>query len=127
MRGKNLNLKERAQKLKTDIPAVFLALKDSQTPFLAKLLAAVAVAYALSPIDLIPDFIPVIGYLDDIVILPVLIACIVKLIPREVWERCRKEAEGMWADGNPKKWYFAIPIAAIWVCIVWLIIRAVKK
>ena len=64
------NLKERAQKLKTDIPAVFLALKEKRTPFLAKIIAAVVVVYALSPIDLIPDFIPVLGYLDDLIILP---------------------------------------------------------
>lgn len=64
------NLKERAQKLKTDIPAVFLALKEKRTPFLAKMIAAVVVVYALSPIDLIPDFIPVLGYLDDLIILP---------------------------------------------------------
>lgn len=123
----NVDLKERAQKLKTDIPAVFLALKDGQTPFLAKLLAALAVAYALSPIDLIPDFIPVIGYLDDLILLPALIACAVKLIPPEVWERCRREAEGMWADGKPKKWYYALPFIAVWGLIVFLIVRAVLK
>ena len=71
----NMNkLKDRAKKLKTDIPAVFLALKDKRTPWYAKILAAVIVVYALSPIDLIPDFIPVFGYLDDLIILPALIA-----------------------------------------------------
>ena len=59
-------LKDRAKKLKTDIPAVFLALKDKRTPWYARILAAVIVVYALSPIDLIPDFIPVLGYLDDL-------------------------------------------------------------
>ena len=67
-------LKDRAKKLKTDIPAVFLALKDKRTPWYARILAAVIVVYALSPIDLIPDFIPVLGYLDDLIILPALIA-----------------------------------------------------
>ena len=70
-------LKDRAKKLKTDIPAVFLALKDKRTPWYARILAAVIVVYALSPIDLIPDFIPVLGYLDDLIILPALIALIV--------------------------------------------------
>ena len=121
-----MTLKERAQKLKTDIPAVFLALRDKQTPLPAKIIAAIAVAYALSPIDLIPDFIPVIGYLDDLLILPVLIACTVKLIPHEVWERCQKEAEGMLADGKPKKWYYALPIVAVWALIVFLVIRAIR-
>ena len=69
-----MNLKERAGKLKSDIPAVFLALKDVETPWFTKLLAAITVGYALSPIDLIPDFIPVLGYLDDIIVLPALIA-----------------------------------------------------
>jgi len=63
-------LKARAKRLKTDIPAVFLALKRNETPLLAKILAAVAVAYALSPVDIIPDFIPVFGFLDDVLILP---------------------------------------------------------
>ena len=61
-----MNLRERAKKLKTDIPAVFLSLKSKDTPLIAKILAVITIAYALSPIDLIPDFIPVIGYLDDI-------------------------------------------------------------
>jgi len=72
-----MNFKERAQKLKSDIPAIFLALKDKDTPIIAKILAAVTVAYALSPIDLIPDFIPVLGYLDDLIILPAMFVPIV--------------------------------------------------
>ena len=68
-----MTLKERADKLKTDIPAVFLALKDKKTPLIAKLFAGITVVYALSPIDLIPDFLPVIGYLDDLIILPLLV------------------------------------------------------
>ena len=65
-----MDLKARAKKLKADTPAIFLALKDKNTPLPAKIAAAVAVGYALSPIDLIPDFIPVLGYLDDLIILP---------------------------------------------------------
>lgn len=82
-----MTLKERAQSLKRDIPAVFLALKDKDTPISAKVLAGITVCYALSPVDLIPDFIPVLGYLDDLILLPALIALTVKLIPGEVWER----------------------------------------
>lgn len=106
---------------------MFLALKDRETPVICKVLAAVTVVYALSPVDLIPDFIPVIGYLDDLIILPALIALTVKLIPAEVWERSLAAAEGMWQGDEPKKWYYALPFAAVWVIILILILKAVLK
>ena len=118
-----INIKERAAKLKSDIPAVFIAMKDKDTPVIAKVFAGLAVAYALSPIDLIPDFIPVLGYLDDVIILPAMVALTIKYIPKDVWERSRKAAEGMWKDGKPKKWYYAIPIIVFWGIILWLIIK----
>ena len=118
-----MNLKERASKLKREIPAVFLALKDKDTPIVAKMIAAVTVGYALSPIDFIPDFIPVLGYLDDIILLPALIIMTIKLIPKSVWERCLKEAEDIWKDGKPKKWYYAIPIVVIWMLIIGIVIK----
>ena len=118
-----MTLKERASKLKRDIPAVFLALKDKRTPVTAKILAALTVAYALSPIDLIPDFIPVLGYLDDVLLLPGLVALTVKLIPSEVFADCRVRAEGMWQNGRPKKWYYALPIVAVWALVIWLVVR----
>ncbi|MDD6799339.1 MAG: DUF1232 domain-containing protein [Firmicutes bacterium] len=120
-----MTLKDRAKKLKQDVPAVFLAMKGLDTPLLAKILAAVTVAYALSPINLIPDFVPVLGYLDDVILLPALIALTVKLIPKEVWGRCREMSENMWDNGKPKKWYFAMPIVMIWLLIIWLIIKAI--
>ena len=120
-----MTLKERARKLKQDVPAVFLALKGRDTPLLAKILAGVTVAYALSPIDLIPDFVPVLGYLDDVLLLPALIALTVKLIPNKVWVRCQAESENMWNDSKPKKWYFAIPIVLIWLLIIWMIIKTI--
>lgn len=120
-----MNLKARAKQLKSDIPAVFLALKARETPTLAKIFAGITIAYALSPIDLVPDFIPVLGYLDDVILLPALVALTVKLIPKEVLAECRKRAEGMWAEGKPKKWYYSIPILLIWVLIFWLIVKAV--
>jgi uncharacterized membrane protein YkvA (DUF1232 family) len=83
------------------------------------------VAYALSPIDLIPDFIPVLGILDDLILLPALIALAVRLIPADAFARYRKEAEGMWQNGRPKKWYFALPIAAVWLFAVWLVAKTV--
>ena len=119
-----MTLKERAASLKKDIPAVFLALKAKETPILAKIVAFLTVAYALSPVDLVPDFIPVLGYLDDLLILPALVALTVKLIPKDVFERYRQEAEGLWKDGKPKKWYYAVPIVLLWALIIWMIVKA---
>ena len=100
-----MTLKARAKRIKTDIPAVFLALRHRSTPLPAKILAWITVGYALSPIDLIPDFIPILGYLDDVILLPALIALTVKLIPAEITEECRHNAEEMRKDGNTEKWY----------------------
>ena len=119
-----MNLKERAKRLKTDIPALFLAIKDKETPVVAKIFAAITVAYALSPIDLIPDFIPILGYLDDLILLPALVALTIKFIPKDVLEKNRALSEGMWENGKPKRWYFAIPIVLIWIWVIWLIVRA---
>ena len=123
--GGIMTIKERAAMLKRDIPAVFLALKDGRTPFIAKILAGITVAYALSPVDLIPDFVPVLGYLDDVLLLPGLIALTLKRIPAEVLEDCRRQSEGMWQDGRPKRWYYALPVAAVWALAVVLILKAV--
>lgn len=78
--------------IKNYIPALFLAIKRRDTPLIAKILAGITVGYALSPIDIIPDFVPVLGYLDDIIILPLLIVWTVKLIPSEIMEECKFEA-----------------------------------
>lgn len=118
-------LKERAKQLKIDIPALFLCLKSKETPVLAKVIAGITVAYAWSPIDLIPDFIPVLGYLDDVILLPALIALTIKLIPGELFERFRGEARGMWENGKPKRWYFAIPVVVIWMFVLWLILSKI--
>ena len=120
-----MDLKARAKKLKTDIPAIFLALKDKETSLITKIFAGLTVAYALSPIDLVPDFIPVLGYLDDVILLPMLVALTIKFIPEEVLNRNRKQAEGMWQDGKPKKWYYAIPVVLIWVIIIVLVLKMV--
>ena len=119
-----MDLKARAKQLKTDLPAVFLALKRKETPWTAKLLAGLTIGYALSPIDLIPDFIPVLGYLDDLILLPALVALTIRLIPAEVMASCRAEAEGLWQDGKPKRWYYAIPIVLLWLLIVFFVVRA---
>ena len=120
-----MNLKERAKKLKTDIPTIFLALKDKETPFLAKVFAGITVAYALSPIDFIPDFIPVLGYLDDLILLPLLVALTIKFIPKDVLERNRRLSEEMQSHTPAKKWYYALPIVFIWLLLIGLILIAV--
>ncbi|MCD8161315.1 MAG: DUF1232 domain-containing protein [Clostridiales bacterium] len=120
-----MGLKDRAKGLKSDIPAIFIALKDKDTPLLAKLLAGLTVGYALSPIDLIPDFVPVLGYLDDVILLPALAALTIRCIPKDIWGRSRAAGAGLWADGKPKKWYYAIPIVVFWLVILWLIVKAV--
>ena len=118
-----MNFKERAKNLKQDIATVFLSLKDQDMPMLAKTLAMITIIYALSPIDLIPDIIPVLGYLDDIIILPFLIALTIKLIPKNIWERNHNAAKDLWKDGKPKKWYYGIPIILIWILIVLFILK----
>ncbi|MCI6817268.1 MAG: DUF1232 domain-containing protein [Clostridium sp.] len=120
-----MSLKERAAALKTDIPAVFLALKAKETPLIAKIAAGITVAYALSPIDLIPDFVPILGYLDDVILLPALVSLTLKLIPSDIMEACRTQAKGMWTDGRPKKWYYAIPIIIVWALIAFVIVKAI--
>ena len=120
-----MTLKDRAKQLKTDIPAVFLALRRRETPWYAKLLAGLTVGYALSPIDLIPDFIPVLGYLDDLILLPALVALTVRCVPAQVMDECRAQAEGMWSSGKPKRWYYALPIVLAWLLVVYLIVRAI--
>ena len=120
-----MDWRQRARNLKTDIPALLLSLKNKDTPIVAKLLVMIIVFYALSPIDLIPDFIPLLGYLDDVIILPALITVTIRLIPKDVFAQCRTEAEGIWNNGKPKKWYYAIPVVLIWLIIVWLIVRTI--
>ena len=118
-----MDLKARARKLKQDIPTVFLCLKDAETPVAAKILAAITVGYALSPVDLIPDFIPVLGYLDDMILLPALIALTIRLIPKEVLARNATRSAEMWADGKPKKWYYAVPIVLVWALVLWAVLK----
>ena len=119
-----MDVKARVSKLKIDIPAMYLALKKKETPWSAKIFAIITVAYALSPIDLIPDFIPVLGYLDDLVLLPVLIMITVRLMPADILNECRAEAKDLWANECPKKWYYSIPMILLWIAISFLILKA---
>lgn len=106
-------LKNWAGGLKRDVVALFLAARDRRTPWYAKVLAGLVAAYALSPIDLIPDFIPVIGYLDDLILVPVGIWLVVRLIPVELMDEFRAEAARM--EGRPKSRAGMAIVAAIWI------------
>lgn len=121
-----MNWKNSVKKIKSDIPALFFALKEKETPVVAKIMAGITVAYALSPIDLIPDFIPILGYLDDFILLPVLIALTVKLIPKAILERSRLKAEEMSNKRLSKKWYYSIPVILSW-CILLVIVISVFR
>jgi uncharacterized membrane protein YkvA (DUF1232 family) len=118
-----MTLKERAKQIKTDIPAVLIAIKDKRTPWFAKALGGLAVVYALSPIDLIPDFIPFFGMLDDLIVLPILVTWTVRRIPKEVLAEARQTAATLWASGTPKKWTYAIPFVAIWLFVLFLLAK----
>ena len=116
-------LKAKAKELKFNISALFLAYKRKDVSIWAKILIIITVGYALSPIDLIPDFIPILGYLDDLIILPFLIFLSIKLIPREIMDECKEQAKDLWKDGKPKKWYYAIPIIAIYLLIIFIVVK----
>ena len=118
-------IKEKIEELKTFLTALSLAYKRKDVSILAKIIIAVAIGYALSPIDLIPDFIPITGYLDDLVIVPLLVIIALRLIPKPIMDECREQAKGMWKDGKPTKWYYAIPIILFWLLIVYLIVKHV--
>lgn len=114
-----MTFKEKMNSLKRKTAQIMVALKSGKTPWYAKVMAALTVAYALSPVDLIPDFVPILGYLDDLLLLPALIRLTIKLIPDELWKSYEEEASAMVLS---KKWYFGLPIILIWIALaVWFI------
>jgi uncharacterized membrane protein YkvA (DUF1232 family) len=122
--------KQRARQLKTETYAICLAYRDPRTPWYARIFAACVVGYAFSPIDLVPDPIPVLGYLDDLVLVPLGIALALKMIPQAVLSECREEAQAAMSQGKPTNWTAAGVIIAIWLLLavlaIILIIRTVK-
>ncbi|OGK06815.1 MAG: hypothetical protein A2W80_08095 [Candidatus Riflebacteria bacterium GWC2_50_8] len=106
-------LKELARKIKHDAMTVYFASRDPRTPLFVRLLAIAIAGYALSPIDLIPDFIPVLGYLDDVILLPLGILLVIKLTPHEVVEASRAKAREL--STKPTSTAAAVIIVAIWV------------
>jgi uncharacterized membrane protein YkvA (DUF1232 family) len=126
-----VNWKVRARQLKTEVYALYLAYRDPRVPWYAKAVAVCVVGYALSPIDLIPDFIPVLGYLDDLVLIPLGIALTLRLIPPEVMVECRERARTELATRKPVSRAAAAVIAAIWLglaaLVAILVLRVVRK
>jgi uncharacterized membrane protein YkvA (DUF1232 family) len=122
--------KEKARALKRETYAVYLACRDPRVPWYGRVLAACIVAYAFSPIDLIPDYVPILGYLDDLILIPLGIAVVLKTIPPEVMVECREKAAIAMAGGKPKNWIAAAIIVAIWILLaagaVWLTLRAFR-
>ena len=94
-------LKQRARRLKAETFALYLAARHPETPWYAKLVVAGIVAYTFSPIDVIPDFVPILGYLDDLILLPMGIALAIKMIPTTVWLECRARAQEVMLHGKP--------------------------
>jgi uncharacterized membrane protein YkvA (DUF1232 family) len=106
-----------ARRIKRDAMTMWFARSHPATPWYAKALGGFVLAYALSPIDLIPDFIPVLGYLDDVILLPVLIWLTIRMLPAEVLDESRRKAEQWFAErgAKPRSWAGAVVIALIWV------------
>ncbi len=112
---------ERAEKLENETYAVYLAARDPRVPWYARALLVAIVAYALSPIDLIPDFIPILGYLDDLVIIPLGILLALKMIPAEVMAECRAKAAEALSSGLPRSRGAAVAIVLIWIVAIALV------
>ena len=110
-------LKRRAKALKGETYVLYLAARHPATPWYAKLLVAVIVAYAFSPIDLIPDFVPVLGYLDDLVLIPLGIALAIKLVPQAVLDECHAKVQAARQAGKPTSRVAAAIIVLIWLGI----------
>jgi uncharacterized membrane protein YkvA (DUF1232 family) len=117
--------KQRAQNLKKETYALLLAYKGPRTPWYAKFFTGLVVAYAFSPIDLIPDFIPILGYLDDLILVPLGAAAAIKMIPPEVMAECRAKAQREMDKGKQVNWFMAALIVLVWiglavVCVKWV-------
>ena len=121
--------KHRVQQLKVETYALYLACRDPRTPWYAKLLAAGVVAYAVSPVDLIPDFIPVLGLLDDLVIVPLGTLLAIKMVPKEVMAECREKARNAMEPSASKRTrcLVAASVVAIWCLLAALVILLAFK
>jgi uncharacterized membrane protein YkvA (DUF1232 family) len=115
------SLKARARQLKQHTLTVYYAARDHRTPLYVRALAFLIAAYALSPIDLVPDFIPVLGYLDDLLLIPLGLALVVKLTPAEVLEAAQIQAQK--ADRKPVSYVAAAFVVLLWLVTLWFVGR----
>lgn len=115
------SLRTRAKQLKQQTLTVYYAARDRRTPLYVRALAFLVAAYALSPIDLIPDFIPVLGYLDDVILIPLGLALVVKLTPPEVLETARAQASE--AASKPVSYTAAAFIVLLWLVVLWVVVH----
>ena len=123
-RTKLEKIKAWAKNLKRQLFILYFAYKDERVPWYVKLFTACIVAYAFSPIDLIPDFIPILGYLDDVIILPLGIMFALKMIPKDVISDCEVKANEMMKNGKPKNWIVGSLIIFIWsVIVIWILLN----
>lgn len=120
-------IKRWAGMLKRKVFLLYYAYKDNRTPWYAKIFAICVVAYAFSPIDLIPDFIPILGYLDDVILVPLGIAITLKMIPNAVVQEHELQAEERMKRGKPKNWFAASIIIVIWLAaLLWVSLFAYR-
>jgi uncharacterized membrane protein YkvA (DUF1232 family) len=118
--------KERARSLKAQVVALVIAYRDPRTPWAARIVAACVLGYAFSPIDLIPDFIPVLGILDDLILVPLGVALAIRLMPAEVWREAQVAAANRPRGAKPVNWIAAVVIVAIWLALAvlaWWLVR----
>jgi len=120
-------LKDKARKLKTEITTLYYVYQDPKLGLLPKIIILFTLGYALSPIDLIPDFVPVLGYLDDLVIIPALISLSVKLIPEEIFASARGKAIEEPLKLKKNNWFFALLFISIWVVLIAVIVLKIIK
>jgi uncharacterized membrane protein YkvA (DUF1232 family) len=112
------NLRARARRLGAEVTALYFAARHPHTPWYAKAFIAAIVAYALSPIDLVPDFIPILGFVDELVLLPFAIALAVKLVPREVMDECRAKASAIARVSARAGRIGAAVIVVLWIALI---------
>lgn len=112
--------------LKTEVYALYLAYRDPRVHWYAKVVLASVIGYAISPIDLIPDFIPVLGYLDDLVIVPAGVWLAVKMIPPSVMRECREKARTE-SISSRVKWVVALAIIAVWILVLYLAVKLILQ
>src|SRR5512136_2335814 len=115
--------KQRASKLKVEVYAIYLAYRDPRVPWYARIFAACVVGYAFSPLDLIPDPIPVLGYLDDLVLVPLGVALALRMIPADVLAECQQKSREVMKQAKPVNRLAAVVIIAIWLLLAALVVR----